>query len=124
MHRSRLSVILIDHPPDTFDRATAFWGRALGSPTEPRTDSEFTEVARTAGFEVATQRLEAGEPRVHVDFESDDIDAEVSRLTALGATVTRQLDGCVIMADPGGVAFCVVGVQAAEDFEKFALTWP
>ncbi|MFX4272781.1 VOC family protein [Propionibacteriaceae bacterium Y1685] len=124
MHRSRLAVVLIDHPDETHDRATTFWAGALGTTVQPAGDSEFTEVARTGGFEVAMQRLGSGESRVHLDFESDDIDAEVSRLTDLGATVTRRLDGCVIMTDPGGVVFCVVGIQSAADFERYATTWP
>lgn len=124
MHRSRLGVILFDHPADSFEAATTFWGRVLGNDVTPQTDNEFTEVGHAGGFEIATQRLDSGSPRVHPDIETDDIPAEVDRLVELGASVTESRDGCVIMTDPGGVVFCVVGVQSPEDFERHALSWP
>lgn len=118
--------MLFDHPPETFDRATTFWAAALGmeAKPEPEPNSEFTELGVAAGLEVATQRLGEGPARVHADIETDDIAAEVERLTALGAAVTRSREGCVIMADPGGVPFCVVGIQTGEHFEREATTWP
>lgn len=124
MHRSRLGVILFDHPADSFEAATTFWGRALGNEVTPEVDNEFTEVGRAGGFEVATQRLGEGAPRVHPDIETDDIDAEVERLVGLGASISSRTEGCVILTDPGGIVFCVVGVQSPEEFEKYAISWP
>jgi hypothetical protein len=62
-------------------------------------------------------------PRVHLDVETDDVEAEVKRLCALGATVTERRDGYAILADPGGLVFCVVPVQSAEQFERSARSW-
>ncbi|TDE42386.1 VOC family protein [Nonomuraea mesophila] len=45
--------------------------------------------------------------RVHLDVDSDDPDAEIARLTELGATVVATRDDWVIMADPEGNEFCV-----------------
>jgi predicted enzyme related to lactoylglutathione lyase len=49
--------------------------------------------------------------RIHIDIGVSDIDAEVARLAALGATSTREMvEGSmrwVIMADPEGNEFCV-----------------
>jgi hypothetical protein len=46
--------------------------------------------------------------RVHFDLRSTDtIDAEVARLTALGATVVRVDPDLTTMRDPEGNEFCV-----------------
>jgi hypothetical protein len=60
---------------------------------------------------------------VHLDVETDDVDAEVARLSALGATVTDRREEYAIMADPGGLVFCVVPVQTGDEFERAALSW-
>jgi predicted enzyme related to lactoylglutathione lyase len=51
---------------------------------------------------------------VHLDFSAQDVDAEVSRLTAAGATeVGRRRFSenfrWVVLADPEGNVFCVAG---------------
>ncbi len=51
---------------------------------------------------------------MHLDFSAADVDGEVARLTAAGATeVDRHSIGdnfrWVVMTDPGGNAFCVAG---------------
>jgi len=51
---------------------------------------------------------------VHLDFSVPDVDAEVSRLTAAGATEAggRTISDnfrWVVMADPEGNVFCVAG---------------
>jgi len=51
------------------------------------------------------------ESRVHIDIEADDIDAEVARLTGLGATVVERLERWVVMQAPTGQRFCIVRVQ-------------
>ncbi|WP_327585271.1 VOC family protein [Nonomuraea sp. NBC_00507] len=45
--------------------------------------------------------------RVHVDLESTDPDAELARLTALGATLQATHDDWVTLADPEGNEFCL-----------------
>jgi hypothetical protein len=47
--------------------------------------------------------------RVHVDLRAADLDAELVRLTALGAVVvTPERDGLVVLADVEGNEFCLV----------------
>jgi Glyoxalase-like domain len=47
--------------------------------------------------------------QLHLDIETDHVDAEVARLTSLGATVgERQGNGDAIMLDPNGNEFCVI----------------
>ena len=123
MHRSRLHVVLIDSPPDVADTEVAFWGSALGHEPVPEAETPFTVVAPLgAGMELAHQRLGSGEARIHLDIESDDTEAEASRLEALGAVRVGGHDGCVHMEDPAGLVFCVVPVQSA-DFETHATVW-
>ena len=50
--------------------------------------------------------------RLHLDFRPDDRDAEVARLLALGAThadVGQGEQPWVVLADPEGNEFCVLG---------------
>jgi predicted enzyme related to lactoylglutathione lyase len=61
-----------------------------------------------------------GEPkqlknRLHLDFRPDDRDAEVERLLALGATradVGQGEQSWVVLADPEGNEFCILGSRA------------
>jgi hypothetical protein len=62
------------------------------------------------------QRVESADEGVHIDFETDNVDAEVHRLESLGARKKYPIKGWWVMEDPGGHAFCVVPVQSK--------TWP
>jgi len=52
-----------------------------------------------------------GKNRVHIDFHTDDRDAEVARLIALGASKVGEHEfpgiSWVVLADPAGNEFCV-----------------
>jgi glyoxalase superfamily protein len=122
MHRSRIGIVLVDHPGEHHDAALAFWAGVQGVPPAP--DGPYAGVGQIGTLNLEVQRLEEGQPRIHLDIESDDVAAEVSRLEALGATVLEQRDGWVIMADPGGVVFCVVGIQTGDRFAAEAHEWP
>ncbi len=53
--------------------------------------------------------------RLHLDFRPEDRDAEVARLLALGATradVGQGQQTWVVLADPEGNEFCVLGSRA------------
>ena len=54
--------------------------------------------------------------RLHLDFRPDDRDAEVERLIGLGATRVDTGQGepsWVVLADPEGNEFCVLGSASA-----------
>lgn len=54
--------------------------------------------------------------RLHLDFRPDDRDAEVGRLVALGATradVGQGEQSWIVLADPEGNEFCVLGPHAS-----------
>ena len=128
MHRSRIGVVLIDHPPETYSAAATFWTTATGhqraSTEPPPTDDPYESCGEIAGSaELALQRTGTGTPaRVHLDIETDDVEAEADRLVRAGATVSEDRDDYKIMLDPGGVVFCVVPVQTA-DFATHAQIW-
>ena len=53
--------------------------------------------------------------RLHLDFRPDDRDVEVERLLALGATrvdVGQGDPSWVVLADPDGNEFCVLGSRS------------
>ncbi len=53
--------------------------------------------------------------RLHLDFRPDDRDAEVERLSGLGATradIGQGEQSWVVLADPEGNEFCVLGSRA------------
>jgi len=46
--------------------------------------------------------------RLHLDIESDDVDAEAARLEALGARRVEKVKTWWVMEAPTGQRFCVV----------------
>jgi catechol 2,3-dioxygenase-like lactoylglutathione lyase family enzyme len=114
MHHSRLCAVLIDCRVPDLDEAARFWAEALGRPVDPdHPDSRGNYLMlKTLPDEpiVEIQRVEH-ESRVHIDIETDDIAAEVARLTKLGAQVVDRLERWVVMQAPSGQRFCVVRAQ-------------
>jgi predicted enzyme related to lactoylglutathione lyase len=126
MHRSRINGILIDCNVDDIQAAAQFWAGALGrtvDPSHPGTRGNYVMLETPPDeISVQIQRVDH-ESRVHIDIETDDIEAEVARLQKLGATVHKRLERWVVMQAPSGQRFCIVRVQR-EGFPKGATTWP
>ena len=127
-HKSRLAGFIIDCQGGDLGEAAAFWSQAIGLDV---TDPDENEDGRYAVLEtlrgdlhVEVQKVRHA-PRVHLDIESDDIEAEVARLTALGATeISRPHDGrWVVMQAPTGHRFCVVRPKARLTLAN-ANRWP
>ena len=109
MHRSRVSVVLIDVPRAEAPAAAAFWSEALGVPARPVLGEEqFTSLpGALPGLDLAIQAVD-DQARYHIDIETDDVDAETARLVGLGAAeINRWLD-CHILRAPGGHLLCVI----------------
>jgi len=125
MHRSRLSSILIDCVTNEYDRGIEFWSRALGKEVI-RDDDRYTTLKGLVGGEggvlVGLQRVPREERATHLDIETDDVEAEVSRLEALGARVKARIGRHVVMTSPTDHAFCVVPVFR-DDFPASATEW-
>lgn len=124
MHRSRIGVVLVDHS-EGYDDAERFWARASGGTPEVQDPPEYTRLGTIGTLDLVMQHTGPGTPgRVHLDIETDDVPAEVARVVSLGARVVHHHpDGFTVLEDPGGLVFCVVGVQTGERFEAEATTW-
>ena len=125
MHRSRLAGFIIDCETDDLDRAAEFWSGALGYNARRSDDpSESNYVLfETGPDELHIEVQSVDHPsRVHLDIEADDIDAEVKRLEALGATRIKKVKTWVVMEAPSGQRFCVVRPQR-DDFADKANEW-
>jgi predicted enzyme related to lactoylglutathione lyase len=124
MHKSRLAGFIIDCRSDDLDAAAAFWSAALNLPVRPAAAHEpLYRVLETAADQphLEVQQVQH-ESRVHLDIESDDIEAEVRRLEKLGARRIATVKSWCVLEAPTGQRFCVVRPQRP-DFPAKANTW-
>ena len=102
----------------SFDAADAlalarFWAAALGSDVDEDSTAAkaFVEAAGWGGPNIwftAVPEPKSAKNRIHFDLRAPGaVEAEVSRLEALGAVVVRKFHGHVVMQDPEGNEFCV-----------------
>lgn len=112
-HRSRLAGFIIDCEGGSLGEAAGFWSQALGLPvTDPDEDGQdkYARLDGSAlGLHIEVQKVRHPS-RVHLDVESDDIEAEARRLVALGAKeISRPHEGrWIVLEAPTGHRFCVV----------------
>jgi hypothetical protein len=66
----------------------------------------------TGGLRVELQRI-GDASRIHLDIETDDVEAEVRRLEALGARRQAHIETWWVMQAPSGHLFCVVPQQTS-----------
>lgn len=125
MHKSRLCGFIIDCQTTDMKAAADFWGGALGMPAQydPAIDGDsyvrLNDPLQRLHIEVQTVTHPS---RVHLDIETDDIEAEVKRLETLGARRVAQIKSWWVMEAPTGQRFCVVRKSAA-DFDATANVW-
>lgn len=117
LHHSALIALVIDCPGPSLAPALAFWSGALNraiANADQDGDGRYGELA-SAPDEVflLLQRVDH-EARVHLDIESDDLDAEVARLEKLGAKREKFIKRWWVMQAPTGHRFCVVRQQPAK----------
>jgi predicted enzyme related to lactoylglutathione lyase len=125
MHKSRLGGLIIDCRTDDLGGAAAFWGGALGLAALPVAPGDPNYVGfdnGPNGLDIEVQKV-AHESRVHIDIETDDIEAEVARLEELGAKRIKRYPRWMVMEAPTGQRFCVVDIQTA-NFAEEANAWP
>jgi predicted enzyme related to lactoylglutathione lyase len=124
MHRSRLSAMLIDCSSETMEAGVQFWHQALGLEVRRAADPASPYVTLeggVGGLQLSLQRVQ-DTSRIHVDIETDDMEAEIRRLERLGARRKAQVETWWIMEDPCGHPFCVVPVHS-NDFAAQAHVW-
>jgi predicted enzyme related to lactoylglutathione lyase len=119
-HRSRVAHFVID--VGDLERGTSFWVAALGATEEPL-NPESSKVYRRISLPDAPVRVllqltldpKSHKERMHLDLETDDVEAEVRRLEALGATRrSRQQErghDFWVMRDPWDNEFCVLQTE-------------
>ena len=124
MHKSRLGAVVIDCETDDLDREARFWSQALGSAPKRSDHPEARNYVKLVGPPGEVKVLqEVDHPsRVHIDIETDDIDAEAARLEKLGATRVARIKRWWVMEAPSGHRFCVVPPQRP-DFDEGAKEW-
>jgi hypothetical protein len=105
------AVVLDDYHVREYDAAEIAQLAARG--LTPQTDPSV--LVDGPGPMLCFQRLEGRHyenSRLHLDVEAVDMNAELARLCALGATVQRTAAAYVVLCDPEGNQFCVVATDA------------
>ena len=117
MNNSRLCALVLECRVDDLADAARFWSAALGKPVatpDQDGDGRYAEL-RTADDEplILLQKVEH-ESRVHLDVETDDLEAEAARLERLGAKrIAFVRERWWVMEAPSGQRFCIVHRQRA-----------
>jgi len=123
MHRSRVCHFVID--VSDLDQGVSFWSAALNAINEPlpETSSNIYRHLRLPDSEIRILLQKTGDQklskeRMHLDLETDDVEAEVKRLETLGAKRWdhQQERGFEfwIMRDPWENEFCVLQTEFPE----------
>lgn len=121
MHKSRLGTIVIDCQTENLNDAADFWQQALGKTKGAADDKYVCLDGKIDEPRVLIQKVNH-QSRIHIDIETDDIDAEVRRLQQLGATVVKKMEKWVVMQAPTKQRFCIIN-QIRDDFDENANCW-
>jgi predicted enzyme related to lactoylglutathione lyase len=127
MHRSRLSTFVIDCKGSDLEAAAEFWSKALNRELQPAdpTDPKYRELASSNDEPMLLLQQVEHDGRIHLDIESDDLEAEVARLEKLGAKRIKFLKRWWLMQAPTGQVFCVINPQRGPLADKpNANQWP
>ena len=103
MHKSKLVAAVIDCQTDDLAEGARFWSRALGRETKQAEagDNPKYGVLGDGNEELIILLQKVPHPsRVHLDIETDDIEAEVARLEALGARRLEKIKTWWVMEAP------------------------
>ena len=124
-HHSRLSTLVLDCRVDDLREGAEFWSRALDRPVaslDQDGDGKYAELETAADEPVILLQKVGHDSRVHLDIETDDIEAEATRLEALGARKIAFVKRWWVMEAPTGHRFCVVR-QQREPFGPHLNRW-
>jgi hypothetical protein len=125
MHRSRLSTFVIDCKSDDVVDAAEFWSQALGRPvvTSNPLDPDYRELAAQESEPLLLVQRVDHDSRIHLDIEADDLEAEATRLEALGARRVAFVKRWWVMEAPTGQRFCIVNPQRGR-LDGKGTEWP
>lgn len=122
MHKSRISCYVFDCQAEDLAAATAFWSAALGRKAIVD-DPPYAVLDDVPGEPRVLLQTVTHEPRIHLDIETDDQEAEVARLEALGAERLKDVKSWTVMRAPTGHVFCVVKPQRPDFATAEMATW-
>ena len=124
-HHSRLSTLVLDCEVEDLAPHVAFWSQALGKAVvsdDADGDGKYAQL-RTEDDEPLLLLQQVAHPsRVHLDIETDDVEAEAARLEGLGARRIEKIKTWWVMEAPSGHRFCVVRPQR-ESFGPHLNRW-
>lgn len=124
MHHSRLAGFIIDCRTTDLPGAAGFWSAALGMPVLGENGPTYLRLdGGGRDLDVEVQQVDH-ESRVHLDVESDDVEAEVRRLEALGARRVGPVKSWWVLEAPTGQRFCVVKARGSLAGAPGATAWP
>lgn len=128
-HFSRLSKIVVDVSKGQAESVETFWESALGSPMGPVDGApEYSGLKlnnpKLLFFVQTLKDPMTGPVRMHIDIHTDNVPAEVARLASLGASEVRRVHSWVVMADPAGLAFCIIPAAAGALNSNNSTQWP
>jgi predicted enzyme related to lactoylglutathione lyase len=111
----KVEMITFDCPDPA--RLAGWWAEHFGGTAQELLPGEFVAVALPEGPRLGFQKVSdptPGKNRLHLDFHAADVDGEVERLTAAGASEVggRKISDdfrWIVLADPEGNVFCVAG---------------
>ena len=111
-HKSRLAGFIIDCKRGSLESSADFWSQALGLQVQDYDEDSLGLYAPLSdgpgGMHIEVQKV-SHPSRVHLDIETDDIEAEVARLEKLGAKrIAFVRERWWVMEAPSGHRFCVV----------------
>ena len=110
-HRSRIGVLCIDCQTEDLGPAVDYWSAMLGVEGKVDPDGKYASLNGHRGYPKVLLQAVDHDPRVHLDIETDDQEAERARLEGLGATVVARIKGWIVMEAPTGHRFCLVNPQ-------------
>jgi hypothetical protein len=124
MHRSRLSGFIIDCETLDVEAAAPFWSSALGMQTRPTDDQRYLRLDASARDLVIEVQAVSHASRVHLDIETDNVEAEVERLERLGARRLLKVRTFWVLEAPTGQRFCVVMAKGDLTRAPGTNVWP
>ncbi|MCG8353313.1 MAG: VOC family protein [Chloroflexales bacterium] len=119
MHRSCVTTLVIDC--EDIEACIHFWTNALGVEVEGRDDVYAYLGTAVGSLRLFLQQVPEGKSaksRMHIDFETDNIEAEVERLERFGGRRVQHVERWWIMADPCGNEFCVVNGRSQYFYDR------